>query len=261
VPRQPKRQMSPAEPSTPWLRVCVVLLWLPIGALFKLRWRHIERIPTAGPAIVVVNHVSYADPFVVARYIYDAGRAPRFLAKRSLFSLKLIGRVLRGAGQIPVDRGTSGARQSLDESVAALRRGEVIIVYPEGTVTRDPNWWPMVGKTGAARLALLAPDVPVIPVAQWGAQLAVDVYHKRYRPLPRKAVTVTTGPPLDMSRFRGRAPTTQTLRDMTEVIMRALCDLLGDLRAEQPPTSELFRFQASPDADATAGPRGPEEVV
>jgi 1-acyl-sn-glycerol-3-phosphate acyltransferase len=252
VARQPKRRMGSTESSTPWLTLCVLLLWAPIGALFKLRWRHIELIPPAGPAILVVNHVSYADPFVVARYVYDAGRAPRFLAKRSLFHLKVIGRILRGAGQIPVDRGTSGARQSLDEAVAALRRGEVVIVYPEGTVTRDPNWWPMVGKTGAARLALLAPDVPVIPVAQWGAQFAVDVYHKRYRLLPRKTVTLTTGLPLDLHRFHGRPATTQILREMTDAIMRALCDLLGDLRCEPVPTGDLYRLQGRRDAGDAA---------
>ncbi len=241
VPRQPKRRQVSAEHSPPWLRVCVVLLWLPIGALFKLRWRNVASIPVTGPAILVINHISYADPFIVARFVYDAGRTPRFLAKRSLFGIKVIGSALRGTGQIPVDRGTADARQSLDEAVAALGRGEVVVVYPEGTVTRDPNWWPMTGKTGAARLALLAPDVPVVPAAQWGAQFAVDIYHKRYRPLPRKPVTLTTGQPIDLSRFRDHPPTGRILREMTDVMMRAIRDLLGELRGEQPPAGPLWQ--------------------
>ncbi|MEP6598190.1 MAG: lysophospholipid acyltransferase family protein [Actinomycetota bacterium] len=198
-------------------------------------------IPAQGPAIVVVNHISYADPFVMARFIYDAGRTPRFLAKRGVFDLPVVGSALRGTGQIPVDRGTADARQSLDEAVVALRRGELLIVYPEGTVTRDPDWWPMVGKTGAARLAMLAPDVPVIPVAQWGAQHAVDVYHKRYRPFPRKTVTVTVGKPLELDPFHTDPPNAESLRAMTDHIMRAIRELVGELRGEAPPTGELFR--------------------
>lgn len=241
MPRQRKRRAVSAEKSPPWLRFIVLVLYLPISGLFKLRWRGVEHLPASGPAILVINHVSYADPLVVARYAYDAGRAPRFLAKRSLFGIPVVGAALRGTGQIPVDRGSAQARQSLDEAVAALRRGEMVIVYPEGTVTRDPDWWPMAAKTGAARLALLAPDVPVVPAAQWGAQFAVDVYRKRYRLLPRKPVMVTAGPAVDLERFRGADGTAETLRTMTDVMMRAIRDLVGDLRGEPAPTGPLFR--------------------
>jgi 1-acyl-sn-glycerol-3-phosphate acyltransferase len=241
VPRQPKRRKISAEQAPPWLWVCVALLSPPASALFKLRWHRPERIPTAGPAILVSNHISYADPVIMARYIHDAGRIPRFLAKRSLFGIPVAGRALRGTGQIAVDRGTADARQSLDEAVAALHRGELVIVYPEGTVTRDPEWWPMTGKTGAARLSLLAPEVPVIPAAQWGAQFAIDFYHKRYRLWPRKVTSVITGEPLDLSRFHGQPPTVATLREMTELMMWAICELVGELRGEPPPRRELYR--------------------
>jgi 1-acyl-sn-glycerol-3-phosphate acyltransferase len=241
VPRQAKRRTISAEKSSPWLRFIVLVLYAPVSALFKLRWRGVEHLPPEGPAILVINHVSYADPLVVARYVYDAGRAPRFLAKRSLFDIPIVGAAFRGTGQIPVDRGSSQARQSLDSAVAALRRGEIIIVYPEGTVTRDPEWWPMVGKTGAARLALLAPEVPVVPAAQWGAQFTVDVYGKRYRPVPRTLTSVVAGPALDLGRFEGADPSAETLREMTDVMMRAICELVGELRGETPPVGPLFR--------------------
>ncbi len=251
VPRQPKRRRVSAEHAPPWLWVCVAVLSVPASAVFKLRWRNADRVPAGGPAILVVNHLSYADPVVVARYVHDAGRVPRFLAKSSLFGIPVVGRALRGTGQIPVDRGTADARQSLDGSVAALRRGETIIVYPEGTVTRDPQWWPMAGRTGAARLALLAPDIPVIPMAQWGAQFTVDVYHKRYRLWPRSTVTVIAGDPIDLSAFRDRPPSAQTLREMTDVMTRAIRDLLGQLRGEQPPAGELYRWSPSTAAGAS----------
>src|SRR5262249_29420415 len=129
-----------------------------------------------------------------------------------------------------------------DAAVSALRRGEVIIVYPEGTVTRDPEWWPMQGKTGAARLVLLDPDVPVIPMAQWGAQFAVDVYSKRYRVIPRKTVTIPVGEPIDLSGFRDAQPTAETLRAMTDVMMTAVRDELAGLRGVPAPTGPFRRF-------------------
>ena len=152
----------------PLLRfLSVVVVSLTTG-LFKRDWRHIERIPKDGPAIIAVNHVSYADPFVVARLVWDAGRIPRFLGKAPLFEVPVVGTILSAAGQIPVRRATRAAADSLDDAVAALRAGEIVVIYPEGTVTRDPDFWPIVGKTGVARLALLAPQVPLIPVGQWG---------------------------------------------------------------------------------------------
>jgi 1-acyl-sn-glycerol-3-phosphate acyltransferase len=190
--------------------------------LFRLRWRHLDRIPARGGAIVAANHVSYVDPLVIATAVWDSGRISRFLGKASLFSLPVLGPLLYRAGQIPVSRGTREAAQSLDAAVASLRRGEVVVIYPEGTVTRDPDFWPDRGKTGAARLALLVPEVPVIPVGQWGAQDAVDVYHHRYRLIPRKTVTVSVGEPIDLSGFVGSRPTGATLHQLTEVIMTAI---------------------------------------
>ena len=207
------------------------------SGLFRRRWYNADGIPATGPAIVVVNHVSYIDPFVVSRFIWDCGRVPRFLAKRGLFELPVLGPLLRAAGQIPVSRGTRDAAQSLDAAVEALEQGEVVVVYPEGTVTRDADWWPMTAKTGAARLALLRPDVPVIAVGQWGAQFSVDVYRHRYRPVPRKTVSVAVGGPVDLSRFAGAAPTTATLRAVTETIMSAICAQVALIRADSKPVS------------------------
>ena len=200
-------------------------------AFFKLRWIDADRIPARGAAIVAVNHVSYADPFVVARFLWDAGRVPRYLAKSSLFRIPVAGWVIRKAGQIPVERGTREAAQSLDAAVAALRRGEVVTVYPEGTVTRDPDFWPMTAKTGLARLALLMPDVPVIPVGQWGAQHSVDVYHRRYRLLPRKQVTIAAGEPVDLGRYRGAEASGAVLREMSTTVMAAVRAQVERVRA------------------------------
>jgi 1-acyl-sn-glycerol-3-phosphate acyltransferase len=217
-----------------WLGLAVMVIYPLIPVFFKVRWRGREHVPGTGGAIVVVNHVSYTDPLVFARFVWDSGRIPRFLAKDSLFRIFFVGRVLSGAGQIPVSRGTVDAQHSLKHAIDALSRGEVVCIYPEGTVTKDPDYWPMVARTGVARLALSG-DVPVIPVAQWGPQEAVDVAIKRYRPLPRHEVWCQAGPPVDLSAYRGRPLTAELLREVTDEIMTQVRDLLGELRGEQPP--------------------------
>jgi 1-acyl-sn-glycerol-3-phosphate acyltransferase len=227
------------------MRLAVVLVYPLISLLFRRRWRGLDRIPATGPAIVAVNHISYADPLIFARFIWDAGRVPRYLAKASLFTLPFpLGRIVTGAGQIPVHRDTADAAQALQAAVDALRRGEMVLIYPEGTVTRDPDFWPMQGKTGVARLALLAPGVPVVPVGQWGAQHFLDFYARRFRPLPRKRITIRAGEPVDLSDFAGSAPDSAVLHQMTDRIMVSIRDLVAETRGEQPP-AEFYRRPAA----------------
>ena len=90
---------------------------------------------------------------------------------------------MRHAGQIPVYRETGRAADAYRAAVAAVRGGEGVAVYPEGTLTRDPDLWPMVGKTGVARLALDDAG-PVIPVAQWGAQDLLGAVRQAAAPVP-----------------------------------------------------------------------------
>ena len=158
---------------------------LPRLALFRLRYRNIEALPQQGPMIIVTNHVSHIDPFLVSKFVLDAARTPRFLAKESIFGVPVVGWGMRIMGHIPVKRGRTDARQSLAAAVAALEAGGVIVLHPEGTVTRDPDGWPMAGKTGAARLATLVPDVRVVPLAQWGVQEQFDLYKKKVKLIPR----------------------------------------------------------------------------
>jgi 1-acyl-sn-glycerol-3-phosphate acyltransferase len=225
-----------------FIRTLAVVIIGATNALVRRRWQGLERIPASGPAIVAANHVSYADPVILARFIWDAGRVPRYLAKSSLFRMPLIGWIVSKAGQIPVERGSRDAAGSLRAAAEALHAGEVVVVYPEGTVTRDPDFWPMTAKTGLARLALLVPDVPVVPVGQWGAQHAIDVYHRRYRPLPRKTVTIRAGEPVDLSAFRTAEPTAQVLRELTTAVMIAVRDEVAAVRGQEAPAT----FSARP---------------
>lgn len=221
-----------------WIWFSVVIVKPTVQLFFKRRWRGREHVPPRGGVILATNHVSQADWLTFACFVWDSGRIPRFLIKHSLFGIPAVGGVLRGARQIPVVRGTADARQALDEAVAALGRGECVCIYPEGTVTRQPDFWPMQARTGVARLAL-ATDVPVIPVAQWGAQHALDVARRRVRPFPRHESWAVAGPPVDLSAYRGQPVTPDLLREVTDLIMGRVRDQLAGLRAEPAP-AEFF---------------------
>lgn len=223
-----------------WL--VMLVLYAPASLLVRTRYRNLDKLPQQGGAIVVLNHVSHVDPFLAAKMIIDGARTPRFLAKDSIFRVFLVGAAMRKMGHIPVKRGTADARQSFDAAVKALERGEMIVLHPEGTVTRDPQWWPMGGKTGAARLAMLAPDIPVIPVAQWGVQEQVDLYRKKVKLIPRPRHTLSVGDPIDLSAYRGRPADAATLREITDVIMRRLRSDVAELRGQAAPDGDLFRW-------------------
>lgn len=223
-------------------RLVWLLLYYPLEIVFPTRYRNIEGVPQRGPAILVVNHVSHIDPFLVAKFVLDAARVPRFLAKESIFDVPVVGAAMRALRQIPVRRGTADAQQSLSAAVQALRDGGVVVLHPEGTITRDPDGWPMSGKTGAARLATLVPGVPVIPVAQWGVQEQFDLYKKKVKLLPRPRHELLVCPPVDLSAYRGREVDTAVLHEITDLIMRRLRDGVAELRGVPVPTGELFRW-------------------
>jgi 1-acyl-sn-glycerol-3-phosphate acyltransferase len=239
-----KRLLRPAygEPLGAAWTVVWAILYGPASLLIRTRYRNLERLPRDGAAILVTNHVSHVDPFLVAKMLLDGGRTPRFLAKDTIFDVKVVGAAMRGMGHIPVKRGTADARQSLSGAVQALADGKILTLHPEGTVTRDPDGWPMTGKTGAARLALLAPDVTVIPVAQWGVQQSVDLYKKRVKLLPRPRHVISIGAPIDLSAYYGHEATPAVLHEMTDTIMRRLRSDVAELRGVPAPTGPLYHW-------------------
>ncbi|AJC55766.1 MULTISPECIES: lysophospholipid acyltransferase family protein [Streptomyces] len=226
-----------------WYRLAAVICKPPLLVLFKRDWRGMEHIPVDGGFITAVNHNSYLDPLSYAHYQYNTGRVPRFLAKAGLFKSGFVGLMMRGTGQIPVYRETTDAATAFRAAVNAIEKGECVAFYPEGTLTRDPAHWPMQGKTGAARVALLT-KAPVIPVAQWGANEAMPPYakEKKLQLFPRKTLRVKAGPPVDLSEFYGQEPTAEVLRAVTEKIMAAITAELAGIRGETAP-AEPFDYR------------------
>jgi 1-acyl-sn-glycerol-3-phosphate acyltransferase len=213
---------------------CVALVEPLLRLLTKRRWIDGEKIPAQGGCVVASNHVSHIDPLTFAHFVYGHGRVIRFLAKAEVLDVPVLGRLIRATGQIPVYRLTTDASQAFRAAVAAVHEGKCVVVYPEGTITRDPDLWPMVGKTGAARIAL-STDAPVIPVAQWGPQQILAPYAARPHLFPRKTMVVKAGDPVDLDDLRGREVTPATLREATARIMAEITRLLEEIRGEQAP--------------------------
>ncbi|MFG1700372.1 lysophospholipid acyltransferase family protein [Nonomuraea sp. NPDC049309] len=206
------------------------LSWL----LVKKDWRNGDRIPRTGGVIIAANHLSWTDPVLLSHFLYNHGRWPVILAKSGLFRVPFLGRAISSLLAIPVERGSSEAAKSLRISEERLANGCAILFYPEGTCTRDPDLWPMVGKTGAARLALKT-GTPVIPVAHWGAQELLPYGAKRPRLFPRKTFRVAVGPPVDLSKYADKPLRADVLREATADIMAAVTELLAELRGEKAP--------------------------
>lgn len=215
----------------PWFRVAESVLIPPIAVWFRWRFEGLDQVPSEGPVLIAANHISYFDPLAHGYFIEKAGRRPRFLAKSELYRNPIVRTVLRGASQIPVRRG-SGEHAPVESALAALRAGEVVMVYPESTVTKNEDFSPMEAKTGIARLSL-AGRVPVLPVAVWGSQ---HVWQRDGRRSLRfgRPIWVKAGTPLDLSAHEEGAEDPTVLRAVTAKVMDELSVLVEDLRARYP---------------------------
>lgn len=205
-----------------------------LNAIVKRDWRGAEKLPKSGAAIVVCNHLSYLDPLTFSHFLYNNGRAPRYLGKESVFRIPVIGWVIKGAGQIPVSRESKDAIKGYEHAIAVLKAGHLLGVYPEGTLTRDENLWPMKGKTGVARLALQT-GVPVYPCASWGPEKVIPPYGKKIKLFPRTKVSVIMGDRVDLSKWQGRAEDPSAVEEATDAIMDEITRLLEIIRGEKAP--------------------------
>lgn len=215
----------------PWYGTVKGVLIPPLRLWFRWRFEGLEHIPGEGPALVACNHISYLDPLAQGYFLVKAGRNPRFLAKSELFGNPILRSVLRGTRQISVKRG-SGDRGPVESASDALRAGELVLVYPEATVTTNPDFSPMRGKTGIARLTL-ATHVPVIPLAVWGSAPVWQKGGRRDLKFGRP-IFVKAGPPLDFSQYEDRAEDPAVFRSVTDEVMAQLSLLVQDLRARYP---------------------------
>ncbi|WP_042543987.1 lysophospholipid acyltransferase family protein [Leucobacter komagatae] len=234
------RSLSGPEKRKPSMFWVLASLTLPAWSLMvRYRFTPNSKLPKTGPFILAPNHFSEIDPIAMGAAVWHLGRVPRFLAKESLFKIPVFGWMLRKSGQIPVERAgavmrSTGLDNPLSSASKLIESQGGVIVYPEGTLTRDPDLWPMRGKSGAVRLALES-GIPLIPAAHWGTQELMPRYGKSIRPFPRKTIEVAIGDPMDMSEFRDRHIDQRLINEATTKLMNEITKLLEGLRGEKAP--------------------------
>lgn len=236
------------EPGAQTISTVIRILNAILRPLTKRDWRHQDRVPQTGGVIFVVNHISNADPLAIGQFLAFSGRWPRFLAKTSVFQIPVIGRIIAACGQIPVERGSARSKEALVAAAQAIEQGRALVIYPEGTITYDPELWPMRGKSGAARLAFQT-GCPVVPIGQWGVHELMPGRKPRFPKLfPRKTLRVAVGAPVSLDDLRAKSITASTLEEATTRIMDAITVLVAELRAAPPPG-----FRYDPRNELTTG--------
>ena len=236
------------EPGGQTISTVVRIVHAVMRPLTKRDWRHQDKVPQTGGVIFVANHISNADPLAVGQFLAFSGRWPRFLAKASVFEIPLVGRIIAACGQIPVRRASTHSKDALIAAAQAIEQGRALVIYPEGTITLDPDLWPMRGKTGVARLAFTT-GCPVVPIGQWGAQELMPGRKPSFpRLFPRKTLRVAAGDPVQLDDLREKPATLATLDQATTRIMDAVAVLVAELRAATPPAHRY-----DPDWEKTAG--------
>jgi 1-acyl-sn-glycerol-3-phosphate acyltransferase len=229
------KKAKPGSEKTPIFRLlaAIALPFMELLARYEIEGR--ENVPATGAFVLAPNHFSNIDPLVIGISMWKIGRMPHYLAKASLFKVPVVGYLLTKSGQVPVER--SGRSRTSDPMAGARRIAEdgfAVVIYPEGTLTRDPDLWPMRGKSGAVRAAL-EQNIPLIPAAHWGTQLVLPRYSNRISFFPRKRIRIRFGEPVDLSAFRGKPIEPALLTAATAVLMNDITAIVADLRGETAP--------------------------
>ena len=197
-----------------------------LGVFKSMGWRvrtfGEENIPETGPAVLASTHVGYLDFVFIGAAAHERGRLVRFMAKKEVFDHRIAGPLMRGMKHIPVDR-FGDRRRSVELGVDALRRGELVGMFPEGTISR--SFVPRQGKDGATRMAIEA-DAPLIPCVVWGSQRILT--KDRPKNFERNvAIDVHIGAPLKWD--PGEDKTAITAR-----LMKAIGEMVDTAQREYP---------------------------
>jgi len=199
------------------------MLRLPVRKSMRWRLEGIDRIPATGAVLLASNHISYFDPIAIGYLSDRAGRRVRFLAKAELFEKRFMAAVLRRMGHIRVERGRADSA-ALDCATAALRAGECVHVFPEGTISDE--FEPMAGKTGVARLARAA-GVDVLPIGLWGTHRVIPPGEEKPQRW-RTPITIVVGEAITVG------PDANP-RETTDRIMAGICTAVAEARRLYPP--------------------------
>ncbi len=199
-------------------------MWKVQGLRFTMTG--IENIPKTGGAVIAINHTGYIDFTFAGLPVFrqGLGRKVRFMAKQEIFDHSVGGPLMRGCRHIPVDR--SNGAPAFEEACRRLKEGELVGVYPEGTISRSFEIKEL--KSGAARMAIAA-DVPIVPIIVWGAQRIWTKGHPRNMRRPKVPISIAVGEPI---------PPTLPADDLTVLLhsrMQQLLERVQDAYGPHPP--------------------------
>ena len=202
----------------------------------------LDNIPETGPFITAATHVTMFDVFVPMASLFHMGRRPRYMAKAEMAHWPLIGKWFQIVGMQPVQRRSGKARAIEETSVEILTSGRPLTVWPEGTVTRDPQNWPMSMKNGVGVIALeasrrLGYQVPLFCAVTWGA---ASINH--WWPWPRKNVVMCYDAQLDYadllvdSESWGDEPPVELADELTRRVRVRMTQVMAEIRGERAPS-------------------------
>ncbi len=202
-----------------------------------------ENVPEDGGYLMASNHRSYLDPLLLGFAGGRLGRPIRFLAKKEVTDAPIVGQITSALGAIRVDRG-SGSAAPLVQAAAALDAGELVAVFPQGTIPRGAEFFEpeLKGRHGAVRLALES-KAPLVPVGVWGSELAWP----RNAKLPY-LLNLADPPTVRIRIGQPYSPTSSDLDLATGELMERIVDLLPpEARNRHTPTPEELARTFPPD--------------
>jgi 1-acyl-sn-glycerol-3-phosphate acyltransferase len=205
------------QPSEGWYRVIRCFFWLVFHTIWPLRSSGAGYVPKKGAALIVSNHLSLIDPFVVA---YAANRLVNFMGKEELFGLPVLGFLIRKLGSFPVDRSRTDPA-AMRTAMGVLKGGELLGMFPEGT--RSTTGEMIEFRTGAARLAARM-GVPMIPAAVFNTNKAMPP-GKLLRPA---RLVVRFGEPFELTELHENPKDPEALERALELIRVRISALQGE---------------------------------
>lgn len=215
----------------------------------KVRAWGLERVPETGTFITAASHVTMYDVFVPMMSLFHMGRRPRYMAKAEMAKWPLIGKWFQLVGMQPVPRRSGQAKAIEEESIKIITSGRPLTIWPEGTVTRDPQKWVMSLKPGIGYIALessrrLGRQVPIFCAVTWGAASI-----NQWWPWPRKNVVMCYDEQLDYADLLadmdswGEEPPADKVSELTMRVFRRMNEVMEEIRGERMPVEGYWDYR------------------
>lgn len=208
----------------------------------------IENVPEDGPFILANTHITQLDVLIPMGCMHNLGRYPRFMAKAEICQWPMIGKWLRALAMQPVQRRSGKALEIEKASINSLVSGQPLSIWPEGTLTRDPDKWPMSFKLGMSVIALTASKklghaIPLIVAVTWGAASI-----RNFCPIPRKNVVLAITPPIqysDLLEGDWEKPPVERALELNYRVHEAMDEVESEIRGEPLPAAGIWDYHVS----------------